>query len=93
MRRGRPAAIREGGKKREAHMPYALSAGAKLYYEEAGSGYPLLFVHEFAGDHRSCGRARRHWNTPPDGRWQRLQLSHRQRGCEKKSGAEREHVL
>lgn len=34
-------------------MPYAQSAGAKLYYEEAGSGYPLLFVHEFAGDHRS----------------------------------------
>ncbi len=34
-------------------MPYAQSAGAKLYYEEAGSGHPLLFVHEFAGDHRS----------------------------------------
>ena len=34
-------------------MPYAPSAGAKLYYEEVGSGPPLLFVHEFAGDHRS----------------------------------------
>jgi pimeloyl-ACP methyl ester carboxylesterase len=34
-------------------MPHAPSAGAKLYYEEAGSGYPLLFVHEFAGDLRS----------------------------------------
>jgi pimeloyl-ACP methyl ester carboxylesterase len=34
-------------------MPHAQSAGAKLYYEEAGSGTPLLFVHEFAGDHRS----------------------------------------
>ena len=34
-------------------MPYAQSAGAKLYFEEAGSGHPLLFVHEFAGDHRS----------------------------------------
>ena len=34
-------------------MPYAPSAGAKLYYEEAGSGYPLVFVHEFGGDHRS----------------------------------------
>jgi pimeloyl-ACP methyl ester carboxylesterase len=34
-------------------MPHAQSAGAKLYYEEAGSGYPLLFVHEFAGDYRS----------------------------------------
>ena len=27
--------------------------GVKLYYEEAGSGTPVVFVHEFAGDHRS----------------------------------------
>lgn len=27
--------------------------GVDLYYEEAGSGTPMLFVHEFAGDHRS----------------------------------------
>ena len=27
--------------------------GVKLYYEEAGSGKPLIFVHEYAGDHRS----------------------------------------
>jgi pimeloyl-ACP methyl ester carboxylesterase len=27
--------------------------GVKLYYEEAGSGIPMVFVHEFAGDHRS----------------------------------------
>ncbi len=27
--------------------------GVDLYYEEAGSGTPLLFVHEFAGDSRS----------------------------------------
>jgi len=27
--------------------------GVKLYYEEAGSGKPLIFVHEFGGDHRS----------------------------------------
>ena len=25
----------------------------RLHYEEAGSGTPLLFVHEFAGDHRA----------------------------------------
>jgi pimeloyl-ACP methyl ester carboxylesterase len=25
----------------------------ELYWEEAGSGPPLLFIHEFAGDHRS----------------------------------------
>ena len=35
-------------------MPYATTDdGVRLYYEEAGSGQPLVFVHEFAGDHRS----------------------------------------
>jgi len=35
-------------------MPHAIADdGVKLYYEEAGSGTPLIFVHEFAGDHRS----------------------------------------
>jgi pimeloyl-ACP methyl ester carboxylesterase len=29
------------------------SDGVELHYEETGSGFPLLFVHEFAGDHRS----------------------------------------
>lgn len=27
--------------------------GVKLYYEESGSGFPVIFVHEFAGDVRS----------------------------------------
>ena len=27
--------------------------GVKLHYEETGSGTPVVFVHEFAGDHRS----------------------------------------
>ncbi len=31
-------------------MPYADSNGAKLYYEEAGRGTPIVFVHEFADD-------------------------------------------
>jgi len=34
-------------------MPYANADGVKLYYEETGSGLPVIFVHEFAGDHRS----------------------------------------
>jgi 3-oxoadipate enol-lactonase len=35
-------------------MPYALTPdNLKLYYEEVGQGAPILFVHEFAGDHRS----------------------------------------
>src|SRR3954467_15949855 len=27
--------------------------GVQLYVEETGTGFPILFVHEFAGDHRS----------------------------------------
>jgi pimeloyl-ACP methyl ester carboxylesterase len=27
--------------------------GVSLYYEETGEGYPIVFSHEFAGDHRS----------------------------------------
>jgi pimeloyl-ACP methyl ester carboxylesterase len=27
--------------------------GVRLYFEDVGSGPPLLFIHEFAGDHRS----------------------------------------
>jgi proline iminopeptidase len=34
-------------------MPYApTSDNVKLYYEEVGSGTPVLFIHEFASDHR-----------------------------------------
>jgi 3-oxoadipate enol-lactonase len=35
-------------------MAYAVTSNeVKLYYEEVGHGTPILFVHEFAGDHRS----------------------------------------
>ena len=35
-------------------MPLAaMNDGSRLYYESTGSGYPLLFSHEFAGDYRS----------------------------------------
>jgi proline iminopeptidase len=34
-------------------MPYATTPDTvKLYYEETGQGTPILFVHEFASDHR-----------------------------------------
>jgi pimeloyl-ACP methyl ester carboxylesterase len=33
-------------------MSYADADGVKLYVEETGSGYPVVFVHEFAADHR-----------------------------------------
>ena len=29
------------------------SDGVKLYFEDAGTGTPIVFVHEFGGDHRS----------------------------------------
>jgi pimeloyl-ACP methyl ester carboxylesterase len=31
-------------------MPYVSSDGVRLYYEEAGKGAPIIFVHEFADD-------------------------------------------
>jgi pimeloyl-ACP methyl ester carboxylesterase len=35
-------------------LPYANTAdGVRLYYEEAGTGTPIVFVHEFSGDLRS----------------------------------------
>lgn len=34
-------------------MPHASAGGVRLYYEEAGEGLPLIFVHEFAGDAQS----------------------------------------
>ena len=35
-------------------MPHALASdGVRLYYEECGAGTPVVFVHEYAGDHRS----------------------------------------
>ena len=36
--------------------------GVKLYYEETGSGTPILFVHEFAGDCRSWEPQVRHFS-------------------------------
>jgi pimeloyl-ACP methyl ester carboxylesterase len=35
--------------------------GVSLHYEEAGSGTPIVFVHEFAGDHRSWEPQLRHF--------------------------------
>jgi len=36
--------------------------GVQLYYEEHGAGTPLLFIHEFAGDHRSWDAQVRHFS-------------------------------
>jgi pimeloyl-ACP methyl ester carboxylesterase len=43
-------------------MPYATTDdGVKLHYEESGSGIPVIFVHEFAGDHRAWEPQMRHF--------------------------------
>jgi pimeloyl-ACP methyl ester carboxylesterase len=42
-------------------MPLAQSEGARIYYEETGAGTPILFIHEFGGDHRSWHDQTRHF--------------------------------
>ncbi len=33
-------------------MPFVETTGAKLYFEESGYGYPIIFIHEFGSDIR-----------------------------------------
>jgi pimeloyl-ACP methyl ester carboxylesterase len=41
-------------------MPFAAAEGGRLFYEEAGEGYPIVFAHEFGADHREWeGQVRR----------------------------------
>ena len=43
-------------------MPHITARdGTRLYYEEAGSGTPVVFVHEYAGDWRSWEAQMRHF--------------------------------
>ncbi|MGA3004997.1 MAG: alpha/beta hydrolase [Acetobacteraceae bacterium] len=43
-------------------MPHAQTDdGVRLYYEESGSGTPVIFVHEYAGDHRAWEPQMRHF--------------------------------
>src|SRR6266851_2102061 len=49
------------GRGREA-MPYVEAAGAKLYFEESGYGYPIIFIHEFASDIRGWESQLRHFS-------------------------------
>jgi pimeloyl-ACP methyl ester carboxylesterase len=46
---------------REA-MPYVEATGAKLYFEEYGQGYPIIFIHEFASDLRGWDSQLRHFS-------------------------------
>jgi len=43
-------------------MPFATTNdGVRLHYEETGAGTAIVFVHEFAGDHRSWEPQLRHF--------------------------------
>jgi len=43
-------------------MPYAATDdGVRLWFEETGAGAPVVFVHEFAADHRSWEAQMRHF--------------------------------
>jgi pimeloyl-ACP methyl ester carboxylesterase len=43
-------------------MPFVSAQdGVRLYYEEAGSGTPIIFVHEYAGDWRTWEPQMRHF--------------------------------
>lgn len=42
-------------------MAYVNARGARLYVEEAGSGYPIVFVHEFGSDLREWDMQVRHF--------------------------------
>jgi pimeloyl-ACP methyl ester carboxylesterase len=43
-------------------MPYVEATGAKLYFEESGHGYPIIFIHEFASDIRGWDSQLRHFS-------------------------------
>ena len=44
-------------------MPFLITDdGVKLHYEESGSGTPIVFVHEFAGDWRTWETQMRHFS-------------------------------
>ncbi len=43
-------------------MPFADSSGVSLYYEETGTGYPIVWLHEFAADFRTWEGQVRHFS-------------------------------
>src|SRR5262249_28222402 len=66
QRHGRVDRARTGQARRlnrkEPRMPHALTDdGVRLYFEESGTGTPVIFVHEYAGDHRAWEPQMRHF--------------------------------
>src|SRR5437588_864100 len=47
-------------------MPYALTTDdVRLYFEEAGNGTPIIFLHEFAADHTNWEPQMRYFSGRP----------------------------
>lgn len=44
-------------------MPFADHDGVRLYYQQDGSGTTVVFLHEFAGDHRSWALQTGHFSS------------------------------
>lgn len=44
-------------------MPFAERDGVRLFYEQSGSGTTVVFLHEFAGDHRSWALQTSHFSS------------------------------
>jgi pimeloyl-ACP methyl ester carboxylesterase len=43
-------------------MPYAPLGNVQLYYEETGTGFPILFIHEYGSDYREWESQVRHFS-------------------------------
>jgi pimeloyl-ACP methyl ester carboxylesterase len=54
--------IAHAGYRKETTCPNHRRRRVKLYYEEAGQGTPILFVHEFMGEYRSWEAQMRHFS-------------------------------
>src|SRR5258708_7365148 len=51
---------------KERQMPYAVTSdNVRLYFEEAGGGKPLIFLHEFAADPTKLGAQMRYFSRRP----------------------------
>lgn len=43
-------------------MPFVEATGARLYFQESGHGYPIIFIHELASDMRGWENQLRHFS-------------------------------
>ncbi|XIA67603.1 alpha/beta fold hydrolase [Bradyrhizobium sp. TZ2] len=56
------ASLADAPRRSVVAMPFIESGGIKLYFEEHGQGYPIIFVHEFESDLESWEAQIRHFS-------------------------------